>query len=131
MTIDWSVLLSAFLGLIVAGAAIWIVAFLVFHSTELLKLVSRAVAQVPALNFVAIKGYGSYITAVILSAVTVFGPGSGLLAPLTNLFTALNIPVNTTFEGILVTFLTSIVASVMQNSGKMPSPLASSKTPTK
>lgn len=126
---DISVLPTVVVSVVLFIVVIWIVAFVVFHGTEILKGASRAVASLPALNWVAIRGYGSYVTALVLAAVAVFFPGSGLGESLANIFKAANISVDPAMVNLLTTFLISLIASAQQNSGKMPSPLKSSQTP--
>jgi high-affinity Fe2+/Pb2+ permease len=116
---------TVLLSIVIAIVLFWVVGFVVFNATEILKLLSRWVATVPALGWIGIQGYGSYVTALILAAIAVFYPGTGLATPLGNLFSALGFPVDANLVAILTTFLVSLIASAQQNSGKMPSPLAS------
>ena len=120
---DLTALPSILLTIVIVIPLLWIVGFVIFHSTEILKLLTRWVASIPALNWVAIRGYGSYITALILAAVAVFLPGTGLADPLSKIFTALGFAVNPVFVNILTTFLVSLIAAAQADSGKMPTPL--------
>ena len=120
---DLTSLPSILLTIVIVIPLLWIVGFVIFHSTEILKLVSRWVAKIPALNWVAIRGYGSYVTALILAAVAVFFPGTGLADPLGKIFSALGFTINPAFVELLTTFLVSLIAAAQADSGKMPTPL--------
>ena len=119
--------LPVIVSLLITIALFWVVGFVIFHSTEILKVLSRIVAKVPLMKWTAISGYGSYLTALALALVTVFYPGSGVSESLTELFKSANIPVNAQFAQLLAAFLLSIVASGQKDSGRLPSPLNNSK----
>lgn len=125
---DPTVLPQMVVALIVVGVLYFVVAFLVYHGTDLLKMLTRAIADhVPGFSWAGISGYGSYIVAVLLSAVAVFWPNSGLAGALSSLLAALHIPVDANLVQVLTTFLISLMAAAQHNSGKMPSPLTVAK----
>lgn len=128
MNFDPTVLPIILLGIVVASILYFVVAFLVFHGTDLLKMLTRGIAaKVPGFSWAGISGYGSYLTALILAAVAVFWPGSNLSSALTNLLTALNISIDPNLVQVLTTFLISLLAAAQADSGKMPSPMQAIK----
>lgn len=118
---------TVLLTILVGVLLLWLVAFVVYHATEIVKGLSYLASKVPAFSKVQISGYASYVTALILSIVAVFYPGSGIATPLGNIFTQLGFPADPIFVQVLTTILVSLIASAQHDSGKLPSPLRNSK----